>query len=1730
MNPKENISVDKGGSVNGSTSPAMATNACPEAAAVPKEPHVYQDFRVPPEAPVFTPTEAEFADPLKYINKIRPIAEKTGICKIRPPQNWQPPFAVDVDKLKFTPRIQRLNELEAKTRVKLNFLDQIAKFWELQGTALKIPMVEKRALDLYTLHSIVEKEGGFTVASRDRKWSKIATLMGYPQYKGIGTILKTHYERLLFPYEVFNEKNNPSSLNQSATNIELIDISGPDSQTSPSKSSSPQTDGDSEYLPPPKLTRQCSPPGSSPQPNSIGDNKAAVSPNKKQLSPSSSVTGSPTQTSPSMPTRRSRKTPPEAPEQPPLLTQIKEDELAADVKIKQIKVEPIDVDEINSDGANVTSSSNGAVSSTCPSTNNNPNGISSTMSCTSVPIVSGNIGGGAVVSSSTNSGGVNSKELRRLQFYGAGPKMAGYNDKEKQAISRKKNLDSENDPRHRDKLAKYICRNCGRGDGEENMLLCDGCDDSYHTFCLMPPVSEIPKGDWCCPKCVAAEVSKPTEAFGFEQAQREYNLQQFGEMADTFKSDYFNMPVHMVPTSMVEKEFWRIVSSIDEDVTVEYGADLHTMDHGSGFPTKNSINLLPGDREYACSGWNLNNLPVLEGSVLGFINADISGMKVPWMYVGMCFATFCWHNEDHWSYSINYLHWGEPKTWYGVPGSKAEQFEQTMKSAAPELFDSQPDLLHQLVTIMNPNILMSAGVPVYRTDQNAGEFVITFPRAYHAGFNQGYNFAEAVNFAPADWVSMGRECVLHYSQLRRFCVFSHDELVCKMATNCATLDMTIAAATYIDMLRMADYEKRTRKFMLDWGVTNAEREAFELLPDDERQCEVCKTTCFMSALTCTCNPKQIVCLRHYESLCSCPPKNYTLRYRYTLDELLPFLRNLKNKAESFDRWVDRVKVVLGRKINKTVELSEVKGLLAEASTKKFPRGELINTLSTAIDDAEKCASVIKQLDLNKVRTRHSSSGKFKLTLEELTLFVEEIDGLACAIEGEKIVRDLLKKCRNLEEDAGRLCEALLKNCIKSEVDSLLKLAMPMCIELPGFVHLKKRQTQLNWLHEVYNVQKANYVTDVTGLRKLLDDGAILSHDSLVEEVLDDLTTTIRTAEEWEKDATHVLARQDTQAFYEVDDLLKRAEAINVFLPSEQQLIDSGSAINQWLKHLQSINALAYYPYINLLEEMLKRARGFVFNLDEVEKVREFVSEAKNWQTQTEKAFTLKMIRDGDDAAELTITSNNSLMDNLSPRLNIRIEKDVPRNTLTHYEESWSSRLKPETDPTTAANLFKEAEEAEVMMMRALRIANKTKRLFPETISSMMAPAAQVKVKMESQSPLSKSDTFCTCGRPANDLMMRCDLCRDWFHSGCVTLPDISAKYQTAGSNWRTYTALALTTGYRRSKFLCPCCQRTKRPRLEAILSLLMCLQKLHARLPEGEALQSLTIRAMNWQDRARKLLRSTDYHMREAMAKIRKMTYGKTRKEKGKKQSEISRRLKKMATGAISSDASNSDSNSSNSNKRLKKDNSDNSDSGESDDSATKSDDTDSDGVAGFNDITERMTDCDENGGGGLLRDSERLFLPMHVRLKIEDLMMEGDLLEVDLDENQQLWQLFIASSDPNIIDFNIPAQLPPTILSSTSSTTNLTSKQANHRSTTASSTTSGSPLGHQRKRQRLSTPTALTNENNNSTAVRGKVRTGINTRGSSNATPTSTTNSLGSKRRGGATTRGGFLIRNWNE
>ena len=113
---------------------------------------------------------------------------------------------------------------------------------------------------------------------------------------------------------------------------------------------------------------------------------------------------------------------------------------------------------------------------------------------------------------------------------------------------------------------------------------------------------------------------------------------------------------------------------------------------------------------YSTDPWNLNVLPLDNQSLFRHIKSDVSGMTVPWLYVGMMFSTFCWHNEDHYCYSINYQHFGATKTWYGIPGSDADKFEAAMRNAVPELFETQPDLLFQLVTMLSPGRLMEEGV------------------------------------------------------------------------------------------------------------------------------------------------------------------------------------------------------------------------------------------------------------------------------------------------------------------------------------------------------------------------------------------------------------------------------------------------------------------------------------------------------------------------------------------------------------------------------------------------------------------------------------------------------------------------------------------------------------------------------------------------------------------------------------------------------------------------------------------------------------------------------------------------------------------------------------------------------------------------------------------------------------------------------------------------------------
>ncbi|XP_031234279.1 lysine-specific demethylase 5D isoform X1 [Mastomys coucha] len=1421
------------------------------------------DFLPPPECPVFEPTWAEFRDPLGYIAKIRPIAEKSGICKIRPPADWHPPFAVEVDNFRFTPRIQRLNELEAQTRVKLNYLDQIAKFWEIQGSSLKIPNVERKILDLYSLNKIVMEEGGYEAICKDRRWARVAQRLNYPSGKNIGSLLRSHYERIIYPYEMF----------QSGANLVQCNTDPFDSE-----------EKDKEYKPHSIPLRQ------SVQPSKF----SCYNRRAKRLQPEPEPTEEDIEKNPELKKLQIYGAGPKM--------------IGLGLKAKEKTVRK--KDSIQPDKEEVT----------CPAT----------------VVVKGEASGFGKATSAFSDKNLN-------HSFESCTKMA---------------MQLRNNHSSAQFMDSYICRICSRGDEDDRFLLCDGCNDNYHIFCLLPPLSEVPKGVWRCPKCILAECQRPPEAFGFEQATQEYTLQSFGEMADSFKTDYFNMPVHMVPTEVVEKEFWRLVSSIEEDVTVEYGADIHSKEFGSGFPVNNSKwNLSPEEKEYAASGWNLNVMPVLDQSVLCHINADISGMKVPWLYVGMVFSAFCWHIEDHWSYSINYLHWGEPKTWYGVPSLAAEHLEDVMKRLTPELFDSQPDLLHQLVTLMNPNTLMSHGVPVVRTNQCAGEFVITFPRAYHSGFNQGYNFAEAVNFCTADWLPVGRQCIEHYRRLRRYCVFSHEELICKMAAFPEKLDLNLAVAVHKEMFIMVQEERRLRKTLLEKGITEAEREAFELLPDDERQCIKCKTTCFLSALACYDCPDSLVCLSHINDLCKCSRSRQYLRYRYTLDELPAMLQKLKIRAESFDNWANKVQAALEVEDGRKRSFEELRALESEARDRRFPNSELLQRLKKCLTEAEACISQV----LGLISNSEDRSQTPQITLTELQILLKQMGTLPCTMHQIDEVKDVLQQVETYQIETR---EALTSLPYSLEIlKSLMEKGQQLRVEVPEAHQLEELLEQAQWLDQVKQaLAPSGQRHSLVMMKKLLVMGTKVSSSPSVNKARAELQELLTVAECWEEKAHFCLEASQKHSPATLEVIIREAENIPVYLPNIQSLKEALTKAQAWIADVNEIQNGDHYPCLDDLEGLVAVGRDLPVELEELRQLENQVLTAHSWKEKASKTFLKK----NSCYTLLEVLCPCADAGSVSTKRSRWIEKEMG---LYKYDtELLGLSAQDLRDPGSVIMAFKEGEEKEKEGILHLRHINSAK---PSPMSSSMNTSAT---------------SICVCGQVCAGVeALQCDLCHDWFHGQCVTVPHLLSSLRA------NHTSSQLLAWWEwNTKFLCPLCMRSRRPRLETILSLLVGLQRLSVRLPEGEALQCLTERAIGWQGRARQALASEDVTaLLKQLAKSRQQLQDELRHEKP------STLPSGLASDCITEDSGK--------------------DTLKEEEELVLNEDR----LKSSEKIVPKESSCkrDEELLPSLLSQltGPVLELPEATRAPLEELMMEGDLLEVTLDENHSIWQLLQAGQNPNL-------------------------------------------------------------------------------------------------------------------
>lgn len=738
-----------------------------------------------------------------------------------------------------------------------------------------------------------------------------------------------------------------------------------------------------------------------------------------------------------------------------------------------------------------------------------------------------------------------------------------------------------------------ICEQCRSGLHGEVMLLCDRCNRGWHIYCLSPPLKKIPQGNWYCFECLNSD----KDSFGFVPG-KQFSLETFRRMADRAKRKWFgSSPI--VSRLQIERKFWEIVEGSVGEVKVMYGSDLDTSAYGSGFPRSSDKKPQSVEdevwSEYCFSPWNLNNLPKLEGSMLQAVHQSIAGVMVPWLYVGMLFSSFCWHFEDHCFYSMNYLHWGEPKCWYSVPGSEACSFEKVMRNSLPDLFDAQPDLLFQLVTMLNPSVLQENGVPVYSVLQEPGNFVITFPRSFHGGFNFGLNCAEAVNFAPADWLPHGGVAAGLYQLYHKAAVLSHEELLCVVAKN---FDRRTSPYLKKELLRVYGKEKIWREKLWRNGVVNSRAMSSRKHPEyvgteEDPMCMICQQYLYLSAVVCCCSPSAFVCLEHWKHLCECNTSKRCLLYRYTLAELNDIVL-MGDKSDSGN---------IPQNKNSQRQLSCSNGSIA--LTKKVKRGHVsLRQLSE-----EWVSGSVKLLE------RPFASGAYTNALKEVEQFLwagSEMDPvrnltkkLIEAQSWAEGIRDCLAKIEKCSSRCDHDIEKVHSEC----VNKLLCFDPAPCNE-PRHHKLKEYKEDAQVLiREIESVLSTSSEVSISELEKLYSRAR--DFPIYIKEI-EILVQKISSAKVW-MDNVRKCTSETRPAAIEIDFLQKlKLEMLELQLlfPEKELLLD---LLRQAESCAAKCKQILKSPIsLKKLEMLLQELDSFVVDIPELKLLKQYRSDAVLW--------------------------------------------------------------------------------------------------------------------------------------------------------------------------------------------------------------------------------------------------------------------------------------------------------------------------------------------------------------------------------------------------------------------------------------------------------------------------------------------------------------------------------------
>jgi hypothetical protein len=115
----------------------------------------YRNFKSPPESKTYYPTEAEFSDPISYVETIRAEGEKYGVVKVVPPPSFRPPYAINEDTFRFKTRVQPLYGIDALCRNRIFFIHELKVFWKNAGREFQWSYINNVYIDFVRLIEVL---------------------------------------------------------------------------------------------------------------------------------------------------------------------------------------------------------------------------------------------------------------------------------------------------------------------------------------------------------------------------------------------------------------------------------------------------------------------------------------------------------------------------------------------------------------------------------------------------------------------------------------------------------------------------------------------------------------------------------------------------------------------------------------------------------------------------------------------------------------------------------------------------------------------------------------------------------------------------------------------------------------------------------------------------------------------------------------------------------------------------------------------------------------------------------------------------------------------------------------------------------------------------------------------------------------------------------------------------------------------------------------------------------------------------------------------------------------------------------------------------------------------------------------------------------------------------------------------------------------------------------------